>query len=89
MSLIASGTPSSGASSPAAGAAVGLVRLGERPLAEDDAVRVDLWLDPLDSLQVALDELAGGDLAGADQLGLAGDAREGDLGVHSGDDRMR
>ena len=40
-------------------------------------------VEPRDPLEVQLDELARGDLAGGDQLGLAGDPGVGELdGVH-------
>jgi hypothetical protein len=58
---------------------LGLLRLGQRPLGEHDPEGVQLRVEPLDPLEMELDELARGDLAAADQLGLAHGAREGDL----------
>ena len=51
-----------------AAARVGLVGLGERALGDDHAEGVQLGVEPLDPLQVELDQLARGDLAAAHQL---------------------
>src|SRR5688572_8936333 len=50
---------------------LGLVRLRQSALGEHDPERVQLRLDPLDPLEVDLDQLARGDLPLADQLRLA------------------
>ena len=49
---------------------VGPIRVGEGPLGEDDAVRVEKGIHGLDLRQRGLDELAGRHLAGADQTRL-------------------
>ena len=81
LSFTATGTPSSGRSSPPAAPGVGLVGLGQRPLGHHHAEGVQLGVEPRDALQVELDQLARGHLAGADQLGLARDARECEVGA--------
>ena len=66
----------------AAGAAarVGLVGFQPRALGEHDAERVQRAASSArDPLEVQLDELARGDLAGGDQLGLAGDSGVGEI----------
>ena len=72
--------PSSGRSSPAFSRAGGLVGLEQRALGEHLAEGVELGVEALDARQVRLDELARGDLAGAQQLGLARGAGEGQVG---------
>ena len=85
-SLTAIGTPSSGALPAGSPPRVGLVGLQQRALAEHHAKGVQRGSSRSIRSQVQLDELARGDLAGGDQLGLAGDPGEGELdGVH----RMR
>ena len=79
-SLIATGTPSSGRAVAAAAAAVGLVGLGERALGEHDAEGVERRVEPGDALEVGLGQLARGDLARRDQLGLAREAGEDGVG---------
>jgi hypothetical protein len=64
-----------------AAAGVGLVGVRQRALGHDDPEGVQLWLEQLDSLEVELDQLARRDLAGANQLRLPGDPREGQI-VH-------
>ena len=59
---------------------VGLVGLEQRAFGEHDAKRVQLRVEPLDPLQVELDQLARGDLARGDQLGLASDPGVGEVG---------
>ena len=81
-SLIATGTPSSGRRVAAAAAAVGLVGLDQRALGEDDAEGVERRVEPRDALEVRLGQLARGELAGGDQLGLAREAGEHGIGGH-------
>jgi hypothetical protein len=65
--------------------AIGLVGFHLRPFGEYDAKRVQQRVVALDPLQIQVHELAGGDLARGDQLGLAGDGGEGEVqGVHRG-----
>ena len=78
-SLTAIGTPSSGRSIPARDAAGRLVGLEQRALVEHDAKRVDLAIQAPDALERVLDEVARRDVAGADELGLARDAGEGEV----------
>ena len=78
-SLIAIGTPFSGGASVAA-AGVGRVGRGERLVGEHDPERAQLRVEPLDPLEVELGQLARGDLARPDQLGLAREAGEGEVG---------
>ncbi|CAN5581077.1 hypothetical protein BH24ACT24_BH24ACT24_04130 [soil metagenome] len=59
-----------------AAAGVGLFRLRARPLAEHDAKGVQGRVEARDPPEAGLDELARGDLARADERGLAGDSRE-------------
>ncbi len=60
-----------------------LVGLRQRALAVHAAERVELRVQPVDALEVGLDQLARRDLAGPDQLGLSRDSGEGQLGgVH-------
>src|SRR6185312_10991370 len=55
-----------------------------RPLREHDPERVEDRVVTGDPVQVELDELARGDLAGGDQLRLPGDSRVCELdGLHS------
>ncbi len=56
-----------------------LIGLGERALGQHDAKSVELWIEPLDPRQVALDQLARAQLAGAQARSLSGDARERQL----------
>ena len=63
VSLMATGTPSSGRSSPPGAAPVGLVGLGQRAVGHDRPVGVHLRVDPLDPAQVELDQLARAELA--------------------------
>ena len=56
-----------------------LVGFGPRPVGEDDAIRVQARVQHLDPGQRGLDQLAGGDLAGADQPGLLGRPGIGEL----------
>ena len=66
-----------------AAARVGGVGGGERLVGKDDPVGAQVRVEPRDPLQVELGELACGHVAGADQLGLAVDTGEGELGcVH-------
>ncbi len=66
-----------------AAARVGGVGGGERLVGQHDPVGAQVRVEPRDPLQVELGELACGHVAGADQLGLAGDTGEGELGcVH-------
>ena len=63
---------------------VGLIGLQPRALLEHDPERVQLWVEALDPLQVEVDQLARGDLARGDQLGLPGDPGVGEVGgVHA------
>ncbi len=55
------------------------VGLGQRGLGAHGDERVQLWVQALDAPQVALDQVARGDRAGAQQLALAGDAGEGEV----------
>jgi len=58
---------------------VGLVCLQASTLGEHDPERVQLAIQARDPLQIELHQLARGDLAGRDQLGLTGDAGECDF----------
>ncbi len=70
-----------------AAAAVRLVGGGERLLAEHDAERVQQRVEPGDPRQEELHQFARGDLAGGDQVGVAGEAGEGEVvAVHSAAD---
>ncbi len=81
-SLMAIGTPLSGGRVRAA-PAVGGVGRGERLLAEHDPEGVEPRVQPRDPLEVELGQLARRHLAVADQLGLAREAGEGEVGgVH-------
>jgi hypothetical protein len=62
----------------------GLVCLGERLLGAHGAKGVQRPVEPLDPLQIELDQLARGDLPRPDQLGLARQSREGKVGVRHG-----
>ena len=85
LSLIAIGTPSRGADSPPDRARVGGVGLGQGALAQHLGERVHLGAEALDPLEVELDQLARGDLAGADQLRLARSAGKREfLWLHAG-----
>src|ERR1700754_3938370 len=89
LSLIATGTPSRGAASPAARPSpapftapqplLGPLRVRPRLLAQDDAVGIQLRLDPGDPLEIELHQLGRGDLLAADHLRDPRGAREGDL----------
>ena len=69
-----------------AAAAVGRVGGGERLVGEHDAEAAHQRLEALDPLQVELGQLARRDLAGPDQLGLAREAGEGEVGgIHGAD----
>ena len=73
-----------------AGAAVGLPRLGPRALGEHHPVGVEQRVQALDPLEVELDQLARGDLAAADELGLARGAGKGEVGgVHGAGEAIR
>jgi hypothetical protein len=62
---------------------VDLVSLGQGTLGENHPKRVQLRVEPLDALQVGLDQLTGGHFARPHHLGLAGGAGEGQVrGVH-------
>ena len=64
---------------------IGLIGFEQRALAEHDPEGVQLRVEPRDPLQIELHQLARGDLASGDQLGLAGDPGESELGrVHRG-----
>jgi len=60
-----------------AAAAVGLLGLQARALAEDDPEGVQLRIQSRDPLQIQINQLARRNLAGGDQPGLAGHASEG------------
>ena len=83
-SLTAIGTPESGASPSEWSALLGLDRLGQRPLGAHDAEGVQLRVQPLDPLQVELDQLPRRDLTGPNRLRLARDAGEGEVLVRHG-----
>jgi hypothetical protein len=70
------GDTEQGALSPSSSSCVGLVGLEQRSFGEHHPECVQLSVEAVDPLQVELDELTRGDLAGGDQLGLAGDARK-------------
>ena len=74
--MIGSGTPWNGPLGGLAG------RGGERLLRADGDVGVQLGVEPLDPLQVGLDELDRRDLAAADEGRLLGRGQEGEA-VHS------
>ena len=66
--------------------AIGGVGRGERLVGEHHAIGVQRGIEPLDPLQVQLGQLARRHLAVPDQLGLAGEPGEGEIGgVHGGD----
>ena len=52
----------------------------DKALGEHDSEGVQQRVEPLDALQVQLQQLARRDLSGRDQLGLAGDPGEGEVG---------
>ena len=84
-SLIAIGTPPQRQLAVSPPRRVGGVRLGERLLGHHDAKGVQLRVETLDPLEVELDQLARGDVAGAHERGLAHDPGEGELGrIHRG-----
>ena len=56
-----------------------LLRIGERALDHHSAKGVELRLQPLDPLQVELDQLARGDLAFPDHLSLTSGAGKGQV----------
>jgi hypothetical protein len=65
---------------------VGLVGVGQGALGRHAAKGIQLRLEPVDPLQVELDELTRGDLAAPHHLRLAGGAGEGQVvisGVHA------
>ena len=66
----------------AAAAAVGLVGLDQRALGEHDAEGVERRVEPRDALEAGLGQLARGELAGGDQLGLAREPGEDGVGGH-------
>ncbi len=66
----------------AAAAPVGLVGLGQRALGEDDAEGVERRVEAGDPLEVGLGQLARGDVARGDHLGLAREAGERGVGGH-------
>ena len=76
-SLIGSGTPRNGPSGQLAARAAARGLLGA-----DGHVGVQLGVEPLDPLQVGLDELDRRDLAAPDEIGLLGRGQEGEA-VHS------
>jgi hypothetical protein len=61
-----------------------LRRLRERALGEHNAERVQLRIDAGDPLEIGLDQLARRDGAGADELCLARDRSERELGAGDG-----
>ena len=90
-SLTAIGTPSSGAAAALARPAPPAARRASAWSASSSARSANTTrnafsarLRTLDPPQVQLDELARGQLAGGDQLGLAGDPGEGDLDASIG-----
>jgi hypothetical protein len=69
---------------PRLAAAIRSLRLVEGLIAHDDSERIDLGVQLLDPGEVKLGQLARGDLAGADQLRLAGDPCEREVwAVHA------
>ena len=85
LSLIATGDPEQRLIAVVVGDAARVRRLGlrDRPLGEHLGERVQLRVEALGPLEVEVDELAGGDLARADQLRLARNAGEREVfGVH-------
>jgi len=70
-------------------ATLSLLGLSARPLREYHPEGVQPRLEALDSLQVQINELAGGDLARANQLSLAGYPRESDLSLRHGGHSIR
>ena len=52
------------------------LRLLARPVGQDDAVGVQLGVEPVDAVEVELDEVGRCDVARADHLCLAGDPLE-------------
>ena len=60
------------------------VGLGQRRLGADRHEGVELRIEALDALDVELDQLARRDLARPEQLGQAGDAREGEIAAGRG-----
>ena len=77
-SLTAIGTPASGISSPSPFASLASTRFASsaRLVGQDDAVGVQLGVEPVDAVEVELDEVGRGDVPRADHLSLAGDPRE-------------
>ena len=67
---------------PALAPRVGLVGLGQRALGEDDAEGVEDRVVPRDAVEAELRELARGDLAAADEVGLGSGSGEGDVVGH-------
>jgi hypothetical protein len=63
---------------------LGLLRLRQRALSHHRPERVQLGVDARDPLEVELDELGRGHVAGADQLRLVGDAGECQIGCIHG-----
>ena len=61
---------------------LGLLRLGERPLGEHDAKRVQLRLEALDAVERPLHQLGRRYLTRPDQLGLLRGPRECQIVVH-------
>ena len=84
-SLMATGTPSSGRSSPPLTRAAAWSASIRARSGVDGPEGVELRVDPLDALEVDVDELPGGDLAASDELGLAVQAGEGEVGGVHGD----
>ena len=66
-----------------------LLRLSARPLREHHPKGVQARFQAFDSLQVQLDELARGDLPGANELGLPGYPGEGDVRLRHGGHSIR
>ena len=74
--MIAIGTPANGRASPGSIPSAG----GQRRLVRDVGERVDRGLELVDPAQRRLDELARGQLAGADQSGQLGGGTQQELG---------
>src|SRR5215218_6298137 len=72
------------ATTSASAASGSLIGLRERALGEDDADRVELRIDPRHPLEVELHQLTRSGLAGAHELGLAGESGEGEISVIHG-----